>query len=364
MKVLLFSDLHLDTAFAWATSIPDLGSARRSALRTSLEKIINIASDRQVDAVLCAGDLYESDRSGADTATFLLNLFGSLDMPVLLSPGNHDYIHPRSIYVQNKWSKNVFVFSQNLFTAYNLTDGFTVWGAAHTVPANTPNLLQNFKVTRGGTNMAVFHGSEMKSLNEQQSGKLPHSPFTLDQIQEAGFFHACVGHYHKPAQSLWHTYPGNPDPLAFGESSGRGAVLLTIENEETTREVLDVSTSVITEINVDITKASNTYDVEQLVESYSAGCVGIVRINLVGSLHPEIDINTSVLSKRVPRGVAAAIVRSKDLTIKYDWEKLANEESIRGTFVALALEEGDLSEYILEAGVKALDGSLPSWRIR
>jgi len=50
-----FADLHLDTQFAWAD--PRVAAKRRQALRDALVSILQLATDKQVDAVLCAGDL-------------------------------------------------------------------------------------------------------------------------------------------------------------------------------------------------------------------------------------------------------------------------------------------------------------------
>ena len=60
MKLLLFSDLHLDTPFAWAG--PQLARERRQSLRDTLATIVDLARAQRVDALLCGGDLYEHER--------------------------------------------------------------------------------------------------------------------------------------------------------------------------------------------------------------------------------------------------------------------------------------------------------------
>lgn len=42
MKLVLFSDLHLETAFAWMSGSPDGARKRRQALRDTLLKIIDL----------------------------------------------------------------------------------------------------------------------------------------------------------------------------------------------------------------------------------------------------------------------------------------------------------------------------------
>ena len=75
MRLLHFADLHLDTPFKWAK--PQHAHQRRRALRTTLETICRLAEERQVDALTCAGDLYEHDRFTPDTAKFLRDTFSA-----------------------------------------------------------------------------------------------------------------------------------------------------------------------------------------------------------------------------------------------------------------------------------------------
>ena len=94
--------------------------------------------------------------------------------------------------------------------------GRTLWGGAHCASAGTENFLQGFRVGRSGIHLGLFHGSERSGLREQGEGKLPHAPFDSEDIERAGLHHAFVGHYHAPRDAARHTYPGNPEPLAFG----------------------------------------------------------------------------------------------------------------------------------------------------
>lgn len=65
MRLLLFSDLHLDAPFRWAG--PRLARARRRALRDTLVRICRLAVELRADALVCGGDLFEHDRVTPDT---------------------------------------------------------------------------------------------------------------------------------------------------------------------------------------------------------------------------------------------------------------------------------------------------------
>lgn len=219
MKLLHFADLHLDTRFDRA------GPARRKAQRDTLGLIVELACAQEVDALLCAGDLYEHDRFSPDTAAFLRSAF-DIDVPVYLAPGDDDWYGPQSLYQQVDWSPNVHVFTEEALEPVELADGVTLWGGAHCEPSGGKGFLDEFTVNRTGVNLALFHGS---------------APV---DVEITGLDHAFLGHEHTPAHAARYTYPGNPDPLTSGETGERGAVLCTVHDDGTvSRQTHDVSVS-------------------------------------------------------------------------------------------------------------------------
>ena len=88
MKVVHFSDLHLDSPFAWAGATGNAARQRRQALRDTLMRIVTLTLDVNADALLCGGDLYEQEYFSPDTAEFLRHTFAELDpIPVYIAPG-------------------------------------------------------------------------------------------------------------------------------------------------------------------------------------------------------------------------------------------------------------------------------------
>ncbi|MER5267180.1 metallophosphoesterase [Actinosynnema sp. NPDC002837] len=358
MRLLLFSDLHLDTHFRWAG--PALARARRLALRETLQSITALARAQQADALLCAGDLYEHERFSPDTAHFLRDAFESVDMPVFLAPGNHDWYGPQSLYHQVEWTPNVHLFTEDRFVAHELADGLTLWGAAHRAPANTDGFVEHFRVDRGGVNLALFHGSETATIGFQESGKLPHAPFTASEIEAAGIDHAFVGHFHTARDAERHTYPGNPDPLAFGESAGRGVVLFTVHDDGTVeRERHDVSVSEVHDVTVRLDGVSHSGQVREQVIAAVAGLSGVARVTITGEIAPEVDLRPADLATLAPH-LDALVPRLGPVHVAYDFDALAGEPTVRGQFVRNVREDPTLDEEtrrrVLVTGLRALDG--------
>ncbi|HEX5578956.1 MAG TPA: metallophosphoesterase, partial [Candidatus Limnocylindria bacterium] len=299
MKLLLFADLHLDAPFAWAR--PETARLRRANRRETLTRILALADTQRVDAVLCAGDLFEHDRVTPDTVAFLQASFARTDRRILLAPGNHDWLSARSPYAVTDWSPNVHLFRESSLTPVTLADGLTLWGAAHRAPANTDGFFARFRPDREGIHLALAHASERSLLGWQEAGKQPHAPFDAAEIAAAGLSHAFLGHYHLPRDAERHTYPGNPDPLEFGEDGDRGAVLVDVQPDGSVqRERRRVAVSEVADVTVAIDEARHANDVQEAVSAAIAGLAGCVRVTVEGELAPDVTLDLNELQRLGP----------------------------------------------------------------
>lgn len=357
MRLLHFADLHLDAPFAWAS--PQTARLRRRNRRETLTRIVALAEEERVDAVLCAGDLFEHDRVAPDTVEFLRATFARTDRPVFLAPGNHDWYSERSPYALIDWSPNVTVFTDGGLTPATLSDGVTLWGAAHRVPANTPGFFAGFRPDRGGVHLALAHASERTTLAWQESGKQPHAPFDPAEIEAAGIDHAFLGHYHLPRDAERHTYPGNPDPLEFGEDGERGAVIATIHADgSVSRERRRVAVSEVHDLEVNVDGAAHSDEIVTIVRERLASAVGCVRVTLSGEVAPSVQLDLRELQLLGPH-LDGLVVRAANLAIGYDLDAIGEEATVRGQFVrSAAAEIADpvLRRRVVLTGLRALEG--------
>ena len=359
-KVVLFSDLHLDSTFAWMSGTPKAARSRRQALRETLLKIIETTISTKADALLCGGDLYEQDRFTPDTAAFLKSAFERINpIPVFITPGNHDWYNTQSLYHTTKWSSNVTIFNKDCLTPIELEDGLTLWGAAHLAPASTLGFLDRFKVNSGGIHLALFHGSERGWFSEQGDGKAPHAPFDANQIVTSGISHAFLGHYHRPRDNAWFTYPGNPDPLSFGEDGLRGVVIASIREDGIIQsQRISVKVTEVHDIVVDITGCENQHDIGNRVRDKVEDIRGIARVTLCGELAPAIDIQTHDFLS-LPTNLESLTVEMGKMYVGYDLEKIKNEPTVRGEFVhqvSMSDIPEDEKRKVIITGLRALDG--------
>jgi len=359
MKLLLFSDLHLDAPFVWAGS--KAAGRRRQALRDALVRLAGVAKAVGVQAVLCAGDLYEHEYFTPDTLAFVRGVFEGLDpIPIYLAPGNHDWYSKQSLYYQLT-GRNIHVFRESRLEAVSLADGVTLWGAAHRVPANTDGFLDGFKVDRSGINLGLFHGSERGFYKDQGESKQPHAPFSESQIEVAGLRHVFVGHFHRPKDAVLYTYAGCPEPLAFGDPPGDGVVITVAADGSISRERHRVASGQVHDIECDISSIRSRQELLERLRGELGNLNGIVRVTLAGELKPEVDLNLDALGDSLADSLpeVAFSLRVGLLQTAYPLDAIAREQTVKGQFVAsvraanLPAEE---ERKILITGLRALEG--------
>jgi DNA repair protein SbcD/Mre11 len=375
-RLLHIADLHLDRAFAGMGCQGELAIRRRLGLRDALRRAGRTAAEQGCRAITIGGDLYEHDRAGADTATFLADTFASWSpMRVLIAPGNHDALLAGSVYSRTEWPANVHLFVTNEMAPLPLAEGLTVWGLAHLEPAWQGDPLAGEAVGGdGGVHLALFHGAE---LGSRPDGKSIHGPFHAADIRERGFAAALSGHYHRrrvdPAQAL--LYPGSPEPLTFDESEPRGPVLVTIGGDGSVGyEPLNDNRW---NARTAIANVSGAHSLADVVDAACAAaalaCAGLepertmLRVDLVGEIDTAVSTDSFTVETAVRDGSGAAGVRARDLTTPLlGLAALGPEGTVRAAFaraVARAAattsddEQRRSLEDTLRYGLQALGGA-------
>ncbi|MDA0353001.1 MAG: DNA repair exonuclease [Chloroflexi bacterium] len=91
-RLLHTSDVHLG-AYDYGD-----GSPARDQLHANFARVIDIAIREKVDFALIAGDFFDNARVWEDTLEYAAAQIARLEAPVVIAPGNHDHVGPRSVY--------------------------------------------------------------------------------------------------------------------------------------------------------------------------------------------------------------------------------------------------------------------------
>jgi len=363
IKLLHAADFHLDSPFE---ALPEEKAAeRRREQRAMLDKIAELANKEQVDAVLLAGDLLDSDKSYYETGEALKRAFGAIKAPIFIAPGNHDYYHKNAPWAALKLPKHVHIFTANMPEAVELAGKNTlIWGAAFTANRSR-GLLENFPdLPADKRNLMVLHG-QVGSTEES------YNPMSPRQIADTGLDYLALGHEHsysglQKAGDTYYAYAGCPEGRGFDELGQRGVIIAEVDKGKVRERFVPLGGRQYhkLEVNLQDKKEAEQAIVEALPSDTARD---IYRITLVGEFDDSID--EEALAEKLGGRFFHLTIQDQTRIRRDIWEQ-AEEDSLRGLFLRkmrARYEVGDEAEkekvtwairYALEAMEKG-----EQWRV-
>lgn len=223
IKILHTADWHIDAPLREFTDL------QRRELRASLlelpGKIADLTLREGCDLMLLSGDVFDGPytREGYEAVYRALE---RVQIPVFISPGNHDPYRDGSVWVRESWPENVYLFKRPEITSFTIRElDCRVYGAAFTGP-EAPAMLENFRAECTERHaLLVLHGDPTNPSS-------PYCPVTAGQIRDAGLDYAALGHIHAggkfEAGAGLCAWPGCPMGRGFDETGTKGVYLAEI----------------------------------------------------------------------------------------------------------------------------------------
>lgn len=366
------SDVHLDTSFSGSGFPSRLGDRKREAIRGTFRRIIEDARIHEVDFVLIAGDLFESEHVTPDTFEFIKQQFAGLHaVPVFISPGNHDPCIPGSPYKDESWPKNVHIFAAEDFQPVELPQlGVRVTGFGFVHHYLEARHFQRLPVLSNNLfNIVLSHGSDMSRV---PAGKSKHGPFEIGEIAGKNVQYCALGHYHQqhripnPLDETQIWYSGIPEGRGWDEEGPCGYLMGEINSGTVQVESKYCYQYDLNTMTVDcdsFATREQILDAILLQRGTLFSSKTILRVQLVGALDPKLDLSLPELEERLAGEVLH--VQWEDQTHPaLDFESISQEKTIRGRFVRVLNERiaaaPEVDRAILERarlyGVQALSG--------
>jgi len=362
------ADIHLDTGFSGAGFPSRLGDRKREAIRGTFRRIFDDAKAREADFVLIAGDLFESTQATPDTIEFLKQRLSELSPArVFISPGNHDPFIKGSPYKEEIWPDNVHIFNSSEFQSVDLPElGVCVTGLGFTLPYMEDRLFQTLPVLKKDMfNIVLAHGSDVSGVPE---GKAAYGPFEVAEIAGKNVNYCALGHYHSQRRlksdnaEIW--YAGIPEGRGWDEEGVRGYLFCQIDENAVNVERVVCSRFNLHTITVNCESFSTREQIlDAILKHQEARPENILRIRLVGTMDPRLDLSFSELEERLSG--TCLFVRWEDETQPaLDFDAIAKEKTLRGNFARVLNERvasaGENERKVLERarlyGIEALSG--------
>lgn len=223
IKILHTADWHLDAPMSGHST--EAVQALRRESRAIPGKIAELCMQEGCDLLLIAGDLFDGPATKESIQT-VQNALASLDIPVVITPGNHDYCKADSPYLREVWPKNVHIFRKAEIESISLPElNCKIYGAGYE-SMDCPGLLKRFRAEGSERwKLGVFHADVTTAS--------PYFPITRHQIQESGLDYIALGHIHKHGSlnageslCLW---PGCPMGRGYDETGDKGVIIATLD---------------------------------------------------------------------------------------------------------------------------------------
>jgi DNA repair exonuclease SbcCD nuclease subunit len=231
LRLLHTSDVHLGATFK---VLGDRGPEHRKQLRETLARLIDLALAERVDAVLIAGDLFDSVAAARVHAPFAaeqLSRLGQAGIPVCAIAGNHDPLGEGSAGVWTDLERRcpgLTVFGQQLGERVIAECDLTVVGRSAPRRLSVESPLAGLPVRRATRyQVAVAHGSVQRPDFEAQFTMI-----TPREIAASAVDYLALGDWHSAQDvsaggvAAW--YSGAPEMIDLDEGQSGHVLLVTI----------------------------------------------------------------------------------------------------------------------------------------
>lgn len=334
IKILHAADLHLDSPFEGLSS--SKAALRRSEQRELLGRLASLAESEQVHLVLLSGDLLDSDNAFFETGEELARSLSRINVPVFISPGNHDYYSPHSPYARLKLSENVHVFSSGGMECVELSElSVRVFGAGFTDKYSAP-MLDGFHVDRRADMLSILciHG-------EVGARDSVYNAISETQLKDSGMDYAALGHIHKASGlkktgSTWYSWPGCPEGRGFDETGEKTVNIVELDGDNCTLETRCIASRRYETMNVDLTGTEPLLAIHTQLPDETVR--DIYRIILTGETETPPDI--SRLEGNLSEFFFELQIRDETRLRRSVWER-AGDDTLRGLFLMKLKERFD-----------------------
>ena len=341
MRLLHVADLHLDRAFAGMAFAGCDGARRRALLREALEWSVDLALEREADALTIGGDLFEVEHVTSDTAAFIARQLGRLDCPVVLAAGNHDPATAASPYRTREWPANVTLALEPKPVRVEAPDA-VIWALGYSGPGIDPATLRGFRVPADDKRpqLLVAHGVDLTRMGTDRDwGALG---LEVAEVEAMGFDHVLLGHIHAGQTGEVMSWPGSPVPLDPSETSGNhGALWVEAVPGRVTVEAVPSPIAGFGSASFDLVEVVDSSELatrlRETLEALPDHDRTMVTLRLLGRRAPGLVVDAASLAGDIGDAVLGARVVDESEP-EIDLAELAREPNARGRALSRLLE--------------------------
>ncbi|MBO4903005.1 MAG: DNA repair exonuclease [Lachnospiraceae bacterium] len=362
MKIIHCADLHLDSPMR-ANLDPVKSKERKLELLETFRNLVKYAVSEEAEAVLIAGDLFDSRHvSQSVIHAFLRQIESNRQITFYYLRGNHDAMSlPRS----EGLPENLKLFSDS-WMKYRIGDGHVMLYGVEFNGANENSIYEDLNPDPHDFNIVMLHGQTTEHNMGDRTEYIQ-----VRQLAGRGIDYLALGHVHsyvheKVDDRCSYYFPGCLEARGFDETGEHGFILLDIDETDDTYSARFVPFSMrrYYTVEVDVSGLMTSEEMLEAIESVVDACKidesSLLKIVLKGEVDVTCEKNPDhILHPFTKRFYYAKLVDETGMMV--DFRMYAFDESLKGEFIRNVLatdltdaEKGEVIHY----GIMALKGDV------
>lgn len=349
MKLIHCADIHLDSPLE-SVFPPDVAGTYRKEILANFASLVALADEGGADALLIAGDLFDSSNTSERTVQYVLELFRAHPaLSVFYLAGNHD---GGGLCARTDLPKNLYTFGKD-WTYFRLGEVMIAGGTAP-----DPDQLA---LEETATNIILLHGQVGGSSGTEYG-------ISLAKLKDKHIDYLALGHLHQYRKIELDArgtacYSGCLMGRGFDECGQKGYVLLETVNSRLSHRFVPFASRALHEIRLDVSDCCSMLALESTVRQKTASIPAsdLCLLVLTGSVAPDKKPDTVQLQAALSNRFL--LLRIKDQTqLRLDPHVYKNDISLKGELIrqVLASELSDAEkDRVIACGLRALRGEEP-----
>jgi DNA repair exonuclease SbcCD nuclease subunit len=299
LRLLHTADIHLGARYA---DLGDRAAAQRERQFAAFEAAVDLALEERVDAVLIAGDLFDSNvqpRRSVERVAAELRRLQEARIRTVVIPGTHDVYDRASIYRAydlpamagcRPGEDLVTVLTPERRSIRFEGLDLAVHGPVFATKRAPHSPLDGFRTDAAGSatwHVGLIHGSI--AIPGKTDGD--EVVITFDEIGASGLDYLALGHWHSTQQgragaTTW-AYAGAPEPVALDQDRAGNVLLVSLDSSPDGRRVT------VEERQVGRTRFERTE-----VDAAAIGSQPALVTSLLKSASPDLVLDVRVVGVR------------------------------------------------------------------
>ncbi|MBE5867172.1 MAG: DNA repair exonuclease [Lachnospiraceae bacterium] len=367
MKLIHCADVHLDSKLL-ANLDERKAKLRREEILNTFLRMVDYAAENDVEAILIAGDLFDTARVQAGVRHGVENtILKHPDIDFYLLKGNHSAAGFLDGLAELPGNLYLFDTEWTSFVLNPESGGNIVLTGAELTGESAGLLYSSLVLDYDKFNIVMLHGQQQNYL-----GKNKAETIALGELKNKGIDYLALGHVHEyhmeelDKRGRW-CYPGCLEGRGFDECGEHGFVLLDIEEESLKCEYTRVpfATRMLHTVPVDVSGCSNSSDMVDVVTDVLAEAQishkDMVKVVLTGRLDVTVEKNIDFMIKKLEDSYF--FLKIYDETgLVVDFDSFLLDESLKGEFVRQVKADETMDEEtkaaVIRYGLQALAGEV------